>query len=108
MVEATAGVLRVSALELTRRGPARSLAVRAAWALGMDRVSELAAAAGCGVATVRRLVEGVPGRGGAHRDPLLLACMRAVGDPRIFALGPGDLTRLPAWGRYRQGRGSGD
>ncbi len=87
--DAVAGVCRVPAEALTRRGPARTLALTAAWVLEVRDVRRLARELGMASSSVYRAVEDAPPRSLTHRRPDLHAAVRAVGDPRFEALPPG-------------------
>lgn len=85
---------RVPLAELRRRGPARSVAIRAAAALSDLPVSELAEELGVGKSTIYDL------RGGVV-DADLRGVEALVGDPRFSGMAAGDLRRLGSWRRYR-------
>lgn len=104
IAEAVAGVCRVPASGLRRRGLARRLALRTAWVLDVRDARMLAEALDLTESSVFRAVRGVPHRSNARREPALLACIRAVGDMRFYALPDGDLRRAPGWERYRAKR----
>lgn len=99
--DAVAGVSRLPASALTRRGPARTLALTAAWVLDVRDARMLAEELQIALSGVYRTVEGAPPRSLTHRHPALHACVRAVGDPRFEALAPGDLVRTVGWEKYR-------
>lgn len=99
--DAVAGVCRVSLAALRERGPARTLAIRAARVLDALDAERVAAELGMSPSAVYRAAVGVPPRPDLAREPSLLACVRAVGDPRFYALPEGDLRTLPTWRRYR-------
>lgn len=100
VLEATAAVYRCPTHEVYARGPARVVAMQAAWVHGLRARAELAGLAGVDTVTVWRAVRGVPERG-ARVDGVLGAVVRAVGDPRFFDLHAADLATTAAWARYR-------
>lgn len=95
VLAATSAYCRVSMAELQRRGPARSLAIRAAAALSELPVGGLAACLGVGASTVYRLRDG-------RVDAELKAIERIVGDGRFGGMAPGELCGLRSWRRYRR------
>lgn len=99
--DAVAGVCRLPAEALTRRGPARTLAIQAAWVVEVHDARLLADALEIALSSVYRTVARAPARSLTHRHPPLHACVRAIGDARFAALPPGDLARTPAWDKYR-------
>lgn len=102
VLDAVCGVTRSIAFEVTRRGPARTLALKTAWAHGLRDTRALADAVEADIRAVQRVVRTVPAVGANFADPTLDACLRAVGDPRFHALGFGDL--LPNWRNSKYGR----
>lgn len=102
--DAVAGVCRVPAEALTRRGQARTLALKVAWVLDLRDARLLARELGITLSTVYHSVADVPARSLTHRHPALHACVRAVGDTRFAALPPGDLIRTVGWEKYRRKR----
>ncbi len=100
--DAVAGVFRVPAEALARRGPARTVAVRVAWMSELHDAEALAAATGLDRTSIYRVCAGAPPRSLVHRHPDLHACVRAVGDARFMALPTGDLRATPGWERYRR------
>lgn len=101
VVDAVCAVTRTFAYEVQNRGPARTLAVKTAWAHGLRDVAQLAAAVGLLRRAVNDIVEGVPARGADFADPVLAACVRVVGDSRFSALATGDLRRTEQWMRSK-------
>lgn len=103
VTDAVCGVTRSFSHELRRRGPARTLFLQTAWAHDLCDVPLLATTANCHRSAVYRAVEGVTRRGGPSADSQLTACISAVGDPRFYALGDGDLRRTLVWKRTKYG-----
>ncbi len=100
VLDAVGNICRDVDLDLSKRGPVRSLIVQTAWAFGVGSRAELARLVGVDLATAHRLVARAPPR----YDPgpgAFGACFRAVGDPRFGALPTGDLRRLRRWEGYR-------
>lgn len=102
VVHAVCGVYRADASAAPRCGAVRRRCVEVAWAHHVADVRAIGAESGLGVARVRQLTRGVPLRGSDYADPTLSACVRAVGDPRFYALAVADRRRTPGWSRYRQ------
>lgn len=99
VVDAVCGITRCFVGEILRRGRPRTLVLQTAWAHDLHNVGVLAATVGCGVRAVYDTVEGIRGRGSRYDDPELVACMRAVGDPRFHALQEGDLRKSIDWNK---------
>jgi hypothetical protein len=91
--DAVGGLCRATPTILRRRGPARTLLIRAARVLTEASSAEIADLAEVDARTIQR----VP----VHNDPQVRLVQRVTGDPRFSALDPGDLRRLPRWQWYR-------
>ena len=97
VVDAVAGVCRVPE-DQVRAGLPRRLAVRVGWMFDLrDEVPRT------GLSRTRTFeaVRYLPRRGAALADPLLDACLRAVGDVRFAPLSDRDQRQFRRWGRYR-------
>jgi len=92
--EAVAALTRCTAADLCRRGPGRSLFVRAARTLTPASAGAIAAM----VDLTPRAVRSVAPR----LVPAVRLVERVSGDGRFHALWPGDVRNLPTWGRYRR------
>lgn len=102
--DAACQVLRVLPAALATRGPARTLAVKAAWHHGLRDPAVLRRESGLGRTALWETVAEVPPRGARLDDPALNAIVRVVGDARFGPLWLGDLRRTQAWTRYRDRR----
>lgn len=91
VVDAVCGVFRAARGASRIRGVVRSYAIRTAIAHGVAGAVGLARSVGCDRGTIRRLSLDTPARSRRIADPVLSACVRAVGDPRFRALPEGDL-----------------
>ncbi|MFZ5478853.1 MAG: transposase [Myxococcota bacterium] len=100
--DAVTSLCRVPPTAVLQRGPARALALKTAWAHGLRDVGSLTAWTGASRSAVFRICGKVPARGARYADPLLDACVRAVGDPRFQPLDAGDLRSRSRWARYRR------
>jgi hypothetical protein len=93
LAAAVSALTRTPAPDLRRRGPARTLLVRACRTLGGLSSRETARALGLGHATAARA--------SATLDRALRVVEQVARDPRFPLLHGGDLTLTPAWRRYR-------
>ncbi len=92
VLDATSAVTRTPLSRMKRRGPARTLYLRAVAVLCPTATRAAAAAlVGAGRHTAIRAAQA--------RDPAVGAVARAVGDPRFPPLGDGDLRRVYYWPR---------
>ncbi len=87
VVAAVAAATRCLPEDLRRRGPARTLAIRTAWYLGIRDVPRLLAATALSPRQLRDIVATVPPRG-ATLDHGLLACVTIAGDDRFRLQSP--------------------
>lgn len=101
---AVSAVCRVPRSELRKRGEARSLAVRTAFAHDFHDVGEISEQVELSRSAIYALAKQVPPILHLRREPALLACYRAVGDPRLGELHGNDLRREAGWGRVRSWR----
>ncbi len=93
---AVSALARVTVAEITRRGRARSLLLRAARQHGGEPVRTLAGRAAVHRATVYRAGQAV--------IPALPLVDRVAGDPRFSLLDEGDLRESASWREYRRHR----
>jgi hypothetical protein len=93
VLHATSAVCRTPLSDLLRRGPARTLYLRAARTLTPERHRAIAD----GVDVTRWAVLAQRPR----EDAAVRAVARVVGDPRFPSLGDEDLRSAPGWFRYR-------
>jgi len=93
--EAVSAVTRTTLDGLDRRGPSRTLLLRASLALTQAPPSLIADFTRVSARTIRRTP--------ASWAPDLTRVARVLGDPRFSALDDADLRRQPLWSRY-QGR----
>ncbi len=101
VIDAVCAVTRSFPHELQRRGHARTLALKTAWAHDLRDAGALAAAVGVERRGVHAAVDGVPPRGAKFADPALAACVTVVGDARFSALFLGDLRGVGGWARSK-------
>lgn len=102
--DGVAGVGRLCLEGLATRGPARTLAVKAAWLLNVRDVEAIGGDLELAPSSVWRIAATTPSRAAIARDPALQACIRGIGDERFAPLPPGDLRRTHSWERYRRWR----
>ncbi len=87
VADAAVAATRCDPADLGRRGPARTLAIRAAWHLGLRDVAALVGATGISRAQLYAIAATVPERG-APLDGALEACVSIVADGRFRLGGP--------------------
>jgi REP element-mobilizing transposase RayT len=83
---AVGSIFRVLPSAFHRRGPARTAAVRTAWIFGVRDLAVLRRETGLGNDAIWKAVAGLPTRGAPIADPVISACVRAVGDERFAGL----------------------